>query len=158
MCDTVAHMTLIYVQYEWRRHHPIRLYRPQSSQWFHRVVTITYWHVWFARFWMNFIFLRKVCICLCNYHHEVIHPFKRYPRCRAFLHFYLVVFCTNTIFVLFRSPQLLITLDNQDLSVMCFARAFHHNTLGYSPPVMKHSLRLLLFSSFQRWCSTFMCL
>lgn len=89
---------------------------------------------------MNLIFLRKVCICLCNYHHEVIHLFKRYPKCRAFLHFHLITFCTNTIFVLFGSPQLHIMLDNQDLSAMCRARAFHHNTLDYPLPVMKNSL------------------
>jgi len=86
---------------------------------------------------MNFIFLRKVHICLCNYHHEVIHLLKRYTKCGAFLRFYLVMFCTNTIFVLFGSPQFLIALDNQDLSVRCFARAFH---LGYSLPMMEHSL------------------
>lgn len=57
----------------------------------------------------------------------------------------MIMFCINTSFniiILFESPQLT-TLDNQDLSVMCFARAFYHNTLWYGLLATKGDALLL---------------
>lgn len=123
----VAHMTLTYIQCEWRGDHTIHLHGPQSSQWFHVAFAMTYYY-----------FLVAITCLLCQvlyephhsnkvlihlHPHSVINIFKRAFLVFTVIFIYMLIFYINAISGFFWSPQLLITLHRQGLPALCFARA-----------------------------------
>lgn len=155
----VAHMTLIYIQYQWRGDHTIHLHGPQNSQWFHVVVAITYWHVCFARFCMNFIVLTRLLIHLPP--RGVINLFKRAFSlfiCFTSTFYLLGNFYTNAIFLGHLSFLLLYT--SQTCLHCVLPGPFHHFASGYYPwswlpeqqrlisPLSSHTLHRRILSSY----------